>query len=122
MTTLQIPCKDDIDFYRKYISLYQGDLNLTEKESFLLLEIVKQVINEHNDGNTKHTAKVVFNKDSILKICKLLSISINQYHNLKNALLDKKALFKQRNELVLNPLLLPRTEIGFKFNITKNGK
>jgi len=118
MRILEIPYKDTDDFYSKYLSLYQGELKLTDTEIRIMLYLIISLL-EFKKQYPKHNVfflnKEVFSKSEIIKLCEETGLSINQYHNIKNALLEKKALFKVKDNLLINQLLVPQSSIGFKF-------
>lgn len=121
MLILPITYKDNIDFYKKYLSIFQGELNLTERESTILVNLINKYLLLLENNNEDIANTLLFESKSIISFCKENNLSIQQYHNIKNALIDKKALFKLKdNSLLVNKLLIPKQEIGFKF--TKNGR
>lgn len=115
MLIIPISYKNKEDFYKKYITIFQGELKLTEKELTILMNLIKRFI-ELELKYKELTDIVLFESSNIIQLCKDNNMSINQYHNIKSALIEKQAIFKKKDgTLLLNRLLLPKKEITFKF-------
>lgn len=113
---LPVNYKTDVDYYTKYISLFQWELKLTERELQILVNLIIELICIIKTNNIKTPDNILFEQRNIIKFIKENNLSINQYHNIKNSLIEKKAIIKNiDNSLKINRLLIPRKEISFKF-------
>lgn len=114
---LPVKYKSDNDFYNKYISLFQWELKLTERELQILVSLIEDLIDIIKTISKEYPDKFLFDSKNIIPFCKKNNLSINQYHNIKNSLIEKKAIFRDPNgDLKINRLLIPKKEIGFKFD------
>lgn len=113
-----IPLKyRDLDGYcNKYLSLFQGELHLTDKELQVLKALIKDLVFQLEVHSEDFSDEIIFGIDNTVKICKGCNISLRQYIDIKTSLVSKKAILKDANgRLMLNRLLIPQAEITFKF-------
>ena len=111
---LPVMYKDQYEFTLKYISLFHFELKLTEKELEILSKLIIKFLELQQNDKGSAIYKL-FNRESIVELCKENSLNINQYYNIKASLLTKKALFDKEGVTYINQLLLPRQKVTFNF-------
>ena len=106
------------EFVTTYIDLWVGAFSLTDKEKKVIVEIVKIYLELQSDGlNSKYINKLLFSTDSRKRVRDFMSISEPGLNNYFTQLKEKQVIIEEDKELYINPVLIPRTEITFKFKI-----
>jgi hypothetical protein len=106
------------DFIVAYLKIWNGALKLTDKEFSIVVEIVKLYMS-YIDQGVKEPAlsELVFRLKNMQKLREDLSISKQNWTNYKARLLEKKIVLGAKEGQILNPLLYPKEELTFKFEI-----
>jgi hypothetical protein len=106
------------EFNKTFITLWNGGLKLTEKEQDVLLALIESYQRFEADGlREPYISKMLFATDNRKKLLKVLGLTPQAFNNYFKGLKDKRAIFEEDDSYVLNPLLVPTVEIGFKFEL-----
>ena len=107
------------EFPLKYLKVLNGTLKLTDKESELTAEIIKEYLKYGSQGlQEPFLSKFVFSTEGRKSICDNLNgLSTQNLGNKLQQLLDKGVLVKDEAGFSLSNRLLPELEITFKFEI-----
>lgn len=106
------------DFIVAYLKIWNGGLQLTDKEFSIVVEIVKLYM-DYTEQGVKDPAlsELVFSPKNMKKVKEVLDISKQNWNNYKNKLIEKKIILGDETGPTLNPLLYPKKEITFEFEI-----
>ena len=106
------------DFIVAYLKIWNGALKLTDKELSIVVEIIKLYFS-YIDQGVKEPAlsELVFRLKNIQKLRDDLNISKQNWTNYKVRLQEKKVVLNSLEGQTLNPLLFPKEELTFKFEI-----
>lgn len=105
-------------FINSYLQIWNGGLNLTNKELEIVIYIVKSYVSLM-EANIKepYLSEMVFGYERTKKLKKDLDCSSQNWGNYKKSLIKKKVLIREDDEIRINPMLMPKTELTFKFEL-----
>lgn len=106
------------EFIDQYINIWNGGLQLTDKEREFFREIIFEHLSLEEQGvKEPFIGQLIFSKAILDKIKKKLNLSSQGLHNYKAQLINKKAIKQHGDFYHVNPLLVPKREITFKFEV-----
>src|SRR5690554_5048473 len=105
-------------FIDAYLRLWNGGFKMTEKE----IEIVKYILQFYekvSNGGVRepYLSEIVFSSKHVSILKKECNLTKQGWNNYKKTLVLKKVLIEHDDVIFINPMLIPRTEITFKFII-----
>lgn len=111
--TLTLSKEEHIKYY---VMLFAKGLSLTDKEIDLVVDILleRDKLVENNVPE-EYVDSILFTK-SIETIKSKYKFSAQAFFNYKEAL-KKKAILIEKDGLYINPMIIPKKELNFKFNI-----
>jgi len=114
---MELKAKVDKDqFIERYIEIWNGSLNLTEKEIEVLKEILKKYLQLIKDGlKEPYLGELVLSPNGMSEIRKILKLSSQGMNNYKEQLKEKNVIKKVGDHFQINPILIPQKSITFKF-------
>lgn len=105
-----------VSHIKLWIDLWNGNLNMTNKEKEFLFEILYLVMKISDDGVSEpYLSKLVFDRDNIKTIMDKLNLTKQSLHTYKKSLITKGIIIDNDN-LTINPRLIPQETVTFKFN------
>ena len=101
-----------------YLKLFNGGLKLTDKEFAILKEFVKLHVSYMEEGvKEPFLSELVFSAKNIKQVKLDLEITKQNWNNYKQKLQDKKVILNIDGIYRVNPMLIPRQEITFRFEV-----
>jgi hypothetical protein len=102
-------------FVENYITLWNGGLKLTDKEQ----EVLVVVIDTYNEillaTKEPFASELLFSTKSRKVMMEKLGLNPQGFNNYFKGLKDKGVIFEKDDYYQLNPIIIPQTEILFKF-------
>jgi hypothetical protein len=107
-------------FVDAYLKLWNGGFKMTDKEMDIVKDILSIYETVSKDGiKEPYLSEIVFSQKHIAQLKTKHELTKQGWSNYKKALLAKKILFEKDEIVYINPVLIPRTEITFKFIINE---
>lgn len=105
-------------FIEAYLRIWNGGLQLTDKEFEVAVEILK-LHDIYTEAGVQEpvASEMIFQPKNIKAIKDKLDVSKQSWNNYKTKLIEKKVLLSNNDLLIVNPMLIPKTELTFKFEI-----
>jgi hypothetical protein len=101
-----------------YLKLFNGGLKLTDKEFAIMKFFVTLQVSYMRDGvKEPYLSELLFSPKTLKQVKTELDISKQNWNNYKQKLQDKKVFLNLDGYLTVNPVLIPRPEITFKFEL-----
>lgn len=105
-------------FFSAYLKIWSGGFKLTEKELKLLVDILEIRNKIVTDGvKDPYLSELVFSNKNINALKKKHELQKQGWHNHKNSLIAKKALFEHDDIIYVSPVLIPREELVINFKV-----
>jgi len=109
---------DTVGFVDAYLKLFNGGLKLTDKEFSIMKEFILLRMQYSKDGAKGDVPReLVFLPKNVNRIKDKLAISKQNWGTYKDSLLIKKAIVQFGDVFDINPILIPRKEITFKYEV-----
>lgn len=106
--------KDHID---KYLRVWNGLMKLTTKEFEVTKSILELYLHVKNSGvKEPYLSEIVFSTKKLKPLKEVHKLNHANWYTIKKSLLLKRVLYENEG-LVINPKLIPQTELTFKFLI-----
>lgn len=107
-------------FVEQYVNIFNGGLQITKMEKKLLHEILHRYLTMLEDGlKEPYIGQLVFSQESMADIRDKLNMTSQSITNYK-AQLKKKGILKQGEVgLEVDPILIPKGSITFKFELIR---
>jgi hypothetical protein len=105
----------------RWIKLWNGGLNLTDKEQLFFGELLYRAMELHEKNITEpYLGQLVFGSNVMAEIQEKLSLSKQGLNNYKMSLKDKGVIFKGEDGFYhIEPKLMPQTQVTFKFQYSE---
>lgn len=101
---------------RHWIKLWNGGLQLTNKEQLFFGELLYRAMDMLENGvKEPYLSQLLFSGETMKEIAEKLDITAKGLQNYKYQLVEKKAITKTETGYVLKPALIPRNSITFEF-------
>jgi hypothetical protein len=105
-------------FIIAYINIWNGGLRLTDKEIEFLKELLDRYLSMEEAGlKQPYLNKILFSKETMSEIKAKLSLSNQGMFNYRTQLIEKKVLRESPEGMFIDPRLIPRKELTFKFDV-----
>lgn len=106
--------KDHID---KYLRVWNGLMKLTGKEFEVTKSLLELYLDVKNSGvKEPYLSEIIFSTKKLKPVKELHKLNHANWYTIKKSLLLKRVLYENEG-LMINPKLIPQTEITFKFLI-----
>lgn len=103
-----------------YINIWNGQLELTDKEKLLFRQILFKYLSLHEQGlKEPFLSQLLFSKESLNEIRNELGLKAQGFHNYKTQLITKRAIRETEGGYIIDPKLVPQKEVTFKFEVIK---
>lgn len=107
-------------FILNYIKIFNGGLELTKTEQKYLALLLELYLNLLEEGiKEPYLSQLVFSKENTDKIKINLCLTSKGLTNYKIQLIKKGAIKEDDGACIVNPILIPKKEITFKFIVNE---
>lgn len=108
------------EFINQYITIWNGGLQLTEKEREVLHKFLLRYLELIDNGlKEPYIGELVFASKNVREIGTELGLTAQGINNYKAQLRDKGVLIDKGDHYEIHPRLIPQKELTFKFIVTE---